>query len=99
MGDKSDLLAELVVADATIKEQAKEIERLRREAAKLRKLTGWQPIDTAPDSNVLLYYPAENGKNALSEWITIGYGKGLRFRKPTHWMPLPKPPVKEVAGE
>ena len=29
MGDKSDLLAELVAADATIEEQAKEIERLK----------------------------------------------------------------------
>jgi hypothetical protein len=90
---------DLVVADATIKEQAKEIERLKKEVAKLRKSGGWQPIDTAPSGNVLLYYPPEHGKNALSEWVTIGLGRSQRFRNPTHWMPLPKPPVKEVVGE
>jgi len=81
--------------DATIKEQAKEIKRLRQEVAKLRKSGGWQPIDTAPPGAVLLYYPAENGKSALSEWVTIGLGRSGRFRKPTHWMPLPKPPAVE----
>jgi hypothetical protein len=86
---------DLVVADATIEEQAKEIERLRKEVAKLRKSGGWQPIDTAPSGNVLLYYPAEHGKNALSEWITIGLGRSDRFRKASHWMPLPKPPAVE----
>ena len=39
MTDKSDLLAELVAADATIKEQAKAIAQLKREVAKLRKST------------------------------------------------------------
>jgi len=95
MSDKSDLLAELVSADAKIEEQAEEIERLRKEVAKLRKSGGWQPIATAPSGNVLLYYPAENGKNALSEWITIGLGRSGRFRKPTHWLPIPKPPAVE----
>jgi hypothetical protein len=93
MADKSDLLDD--VAAATIKAQAKEIERLRKEVAKLRESTGWQPIETAPSGNVLLYYPAENGKNALREWITIGLGRSDRFRKASHWMPLPKPPAVE----
>ena len=95
MADKSDLLDD--VAAATIKAQAKEIERLRKEVAKLRESTGWQPIETAPSGNVLLYYPAENGKNALREWITIGLGRSARFRKPTHWLPIPNPPG--VGGE
>ena len=95
MSDKSDLLAELVAADATIKEQAKEIERLRKEVAKLRKSAEWQPIDTAPSGNVLLYYPPGHGKNALSEWITIGRGGCDRFRMPTHWFPIPKRPAVE----
>lgn len=93
MSDKSDLLAELVAADATIQEQAKEIERLKKEVAKLQKATGWQPIETVPDGNVLLYYPEEHGKNGLSEWITIGFGRSERFRKATHWFPIPKPPA------
>ncbi len=91
----SDLLSQLVAAVANSEEQAKEIKRLKKEVAELRKLTGWQPIDTAPDSNVLLYYPAEHGKNALSEWITIGLGGSARFRKPTHWFPIPKRPATE----
>ena len=91
----SDLLSQLVAAVANSEEQAKEIERLRKEVAKLRKSGGWQPIDTAPSGNVLLYYPAEHGKNALSEWITIGLGRSDRFRKASHWMPLPKPPAVE----
>ena len=91
----SDLLSQLVAADATIKEQSKEIERLRKEVAKLRKATEWQPIETAPDGNVLLYYPPEQRKNGLSEWITIGFGRSERFRKATHWFPIPKPPAVE----
>ena len=76
-------------------EAAQEIERLRKEVAKLRKSTEWQPIETAPDGNVLLYYPEETGRNALSEWITIGFGRSERFRKPTHWFPIPQPPAVE----
>ena len=95
MSDKADLLAELVAADATIQEQAKEIERLKKEVAELRKLTEWQPIETVSDGNVLLYYPKRTGRNDLSEWITIGYAIGLGFREPTHWFPIPKPPAVE----
>ncbi len=95
MSDKSDLLAELVGADATIEDQLQEIERLRKEVAKLRKSTAWQPIETAPSGKVLLYYPEQTGRDALSEWIIIGLGKAETFRKPTHWMPLPKPPAVE----
>ena len=78
--------------DATIKEQANEIAKLRREVAKLRKLTEWQKIATAPADNVILYYPAETGH---SEWITIGFGRSAKFRQPTHWLPIPKPPAIE----
>ena len=95
MTDASDLLAELVVADATIKEQAKEIKRLTKEVAKLRKATEWQPIETAPQDKVLLYYPKQTGPNALNQWIIIGYGRGHCFRKPSHWMPIPQPPAVE----
>lgn len=95
MSDKSDLLAELVVADVTIREQAEEIERLRKEVAKLQKLTGWQPIETATINRpAIFYHPAETGR-PLSEWIRVGYFSDTRNRKPTHWMPLPKPPAVE----
>lgn len=79
----------------TIDDQAKEIEQLKKEVAKLRRSAEWEPIETAPSGNVLLYHPPEHGKNGLSEWITIGFGKSGRFRKPTHWFPLPQPPAVE----
>ena len=91
----SDLLSQLVAADATIRQQRTKIERLSKEVAELREATGWQPIDTAASGNVLLYYPEQTGRNALSEWITIGYGRSDRFRKATHWFPIPQPPAVE----
>lgn len=94
MSDKSDLLAELVVADVTIRTLAKEIKRLKSENAKLREATGWQPIETAPSGKVLLYYPADSQRE-LSESISISYGRNDVWRKPTHWMPLPQPPAVE----
>lgn len=52
----------------------------------------WRPIETLPKhaGDVLLYYPKQTGRNAMSEWITVGTGH--THRKPTHWMPLPQPP-------
>ena len=79
----------------TIDDQAKEIERLRNELAKLQKSTGWQPIETVPSGDVILYYPKQTGRNALSEWIRTGTPADTPRRKPTHWMPLPKPPAVE----
>ena len=76
-------------------EAAEEIERLKKEVAKLRKATEWQPIETVPSGKVLLYYPEQTGQNPLSEWIIIGLGWAKTFRKATHWMPLPKPPAVE----
>ena len=75
--------------DATIEEQAKEIKRLKKEVAKLRKLTEWQPIETAPKGQILLYYGPEQTQD---EWITMGLASG-GYRKPTHWFPIPKPPA------
>jgi len=76
-------------------EAAEEIERLRKEVAKLQKLTGWQPIETATINRpAIFYHPAETGR-PLSEWIRVGYFSDTRNRKPTHWMPLPKPPAAE----
>ncbi len=52
---------------------------------------GWKPIETAPQREVLLYYPPEYGRNAKEEWVTINH-PGITPRKATHWMPLPEPP-------
>lgn len=59
---------------------------------------GWRPIETAPDEDVVL---ATDGRNRflwskaectqLNEWIrSIG---ATEHGEPTHWMPLPAPPV------
>lgn len=88
-------MLKLATAKEMIEKQAKEIAKLKREVAKLRKASQWQPIETAPDGKVLLYYPEESGKNALSEWTIIGFGRAKTFRQPTHWLPLPKPPAIE----
>lgn len=93
--EKSDLLAKLVAADMAIEEQLQEIERLRKEVAKLRKATVWQPIETVPSGDVILYYPKQTGRNALSEWIRTGTSADTPRRKPTHWFPIPKPPATE----
>ena len=56
-------------------------------------MTDWRPIETAPKGQqVLLYFPAETGRNPLNEWIKLDrYPVGYP-RQPTHWMPMPAPP-------
>lgn len=56
-------------------------------------VSNWQPIETAPSGNVLLYYPAKQNRsgNVLPERIVVGCAGGTS-RKPTHWIPLPNPP-------
>ena len=102
MSDKSDLLADLVVADATMKEQAKEIERLRKEVAKLQKLTGWQPIETAPKDGAWALVYADGAINCayvkagrLPVDLTHPANPNVFPAAVTHWMPLPKPPATE----
>lgn len=58
----------------------------------------WLPIETAPkDAYVLLFYPKEDGFNPL---VIAGNERRLitvynSWRYPSHWMPLPPPPVPE----
>ena len=54
----------------------------------------WQPIETAPKGeSYLAYYPVHDmGRYTLPARITSKDGGG-DTRKPTHWMPLPKPPT------
>lgn len=64
---------------------------------------GWMPIETAPkDVNwVLLFIPghvppvAQATWDAGSWWV---FGDSIA-PKPTHWMPLPKPPAISLAPE
>lgn len=72
----------------------------------------WQPIETAPAyKEVLVWpYPSDYCKTAILEpesrrlgingWYyteyELGFGEVYLPCKPTHWMPLPDPPVKEA---
>lgn len=92
MGDKSDLLAELVAADATIKEQAKEIERLKEEVAKLR----WRVASKEHPAGSEWCLVLSDGPRFSLAWFggcwVSSDGSPV---EPTHWMPLPKPPAVE----
>lgn len=52
----------------------------------------WQPIATAPRGELLLYFPAEHGRNPLVEMTKVDRHPVYYPRKPTHWMPLASPP-------
>ena len=109
MSDKSDLLAELVAADATIRQQRTKIERLIKEVAELRAATGhsWKAVtERLPDEGqeVLVVSPCPNSVAPnidIASWGEEGQ-QGPVWREPdcarvhpTHWFPLPKPPAVE----
>lgn len=54
----------------------------------------WQPIETAPTKGrelILLLTPSGFPQIAYANtWWTAGYSVEC---KPTHWLPIPKPPV------
>lgn len=55
----------------------------------------WQPIETCPRGEVLLYFPPHRpdprGVFQLEAMIRVGF-KGDAVRKASHWMQLPSPP-------
>lgn len=74
--------------------------RLEEENARLREALTWQPIDTAPEAELLLLYRPRLPKVSR---FAIRWGhewcgpKCCPDAEPTHWMPIPTPPPS--AGE
>jgi hypothetical protein len=64
----------------------------------------WQPIETAPkDGMLILAYDGQEGYPcAVVRWVAhwgawAGYYSGVDpLDEPTHWMPIPVPPVMGV---
>lgn len=104
-------LASFSRASATIQEQAKEIERLRKEVAELRNATGhsWKAVaDGMPPigKDYLVYMPGAYCNRDKIETQSCCNDGNWRPTWPdgwnkgqifeiTHWMPLPKPPAVE----
>lgn len=59
-------------------------------------MSEWQPIESAPKEQVLLYFPAyksaHHPSNDRREMFEVGFAPGHPNRKATHWQPLPQPP-------
>lgn len=59
----------------------------------------WQPIETAPRDGERILLVINHGPHGDKIWTglwadgwIVSYGKAEK--QPTHWMPLPEPPVK-----
>ena len=108
-GSASDHLGRLlrlrqgVLIDRVVLEEGGKPERGRGLLMALRKAeaalggrpeTGWQPIATAPqDGSWMLAWHYDVG---IHIWRTgPGLIQGKDFPEPTHWQPLPSPPLQE----
>lgn len=114
MSDLIKPIPEWLREDAKILEQrklfaeAKNCVRAADEIERLRALTEWQPIETAPkDGTDILVYQTDVSEPSMTvcafdeDWSNDGWwtccdGKNadipLRGPEPTHWQPLPSPP-------
>jgi len=76
--------------------------------------TDWQPIETAPKDGTpilarMLWYPRGlHGREEYAEryfdilrWTTFNGGGWVHYMlgQPTHWMPLPPPPINQEVGD
>lgn len=76
----------------------------RREEFRREEMNHWKPIETAPKGEYILTYHADEHEKHGYPDVSISYFNGSDYVSegcegcltgPTHWMPLPRPPVKE----
>lgn len=67
-----------------------------------REIGDWQPIETAPKNGSCILAWCEQYHSPVTMkyygnlgWM-IDYDLGRMKYQPTHWMPLPKPPIKDI---
>lgn len=96
---------ELYKADGVIPVTVQSVQELGDEVKRLRG-GGWRPIETAPKDGTEILVALCGGEWATSlmvvsydadqpdfPWITLDGGQGYHKDAPTHWMPLPPPPI------
>ena len=55
-------------------------------------MSGWEPIATAPEGKVLLFFPPiTTGRVTVGAMWRDGNIHEVPFRQPTHWQPLTVP--------
>ena len=94
--------AEERVAEFVAKKNANLIVALRNNLPQILaalRAQEWQPIETAPREDVLLYFPrivtGAHRQSVLSEMYRVGRVSDTPNRRPTHWRPLPASPRGE----
>ena len=64
--------------------------------------TAWQPIETAPRTSMILAHSDGMVRLVIWEsgqWVQVGATIEQGWFVPTHWMPLPAPPVEKEGAE
>jgi hypothetical protein len=89
--------------DRSVASSLKEIVIAALQAAEQERQE-WRPIETAPKKNLFECLigraASEDNIGAVhqcnyieGDWVVVGMFS--RFKNPTHWMPLPNPPIEE----
>ena len=73
----------------------------------VERVTEWQPIETAPRDGVYIITAGKSVPPHVGYYVCEAFAaedgfftdQGKMKNQPTHWMPLPKPPMIIVEGE